>query len=80
MQYTVYILRDDRGNLYKGMTSNLRKRLYDHKSKHTRTTAKMKNPSVAYAEEFDTFDAARKRELYFKTAAGRRFLKKKLGP
>ena len=80
MKYIVYVLRDSKGKLYKGMTTNLRKRLYDHKSGHTRTTARMKSLSVAYTESFDTFDKARKRELYFKSAAGRRFLKTKLGP
>ena len=80
MKFTVYVLRGARGELYKGMTSNLQKRMYDHKSKHTKTTARMESISIAYTEEFDNFDDARKRELYFKTAAGRRFLKQKLGP
>jgi hypothetical protein len=34
---------------------------------------------VIYVEEYEAFQEARKRESYFKTAAGRRFLKKKLG-
>ncbi|MBM3261801.1 GIY-YIG nuclease family protein [Candidatus Kaiserbacteria bacterium] len=80
MQYIVYVLIDESGKVYKGMTSNLRKRLYDHKSKHTRTTSRMGDLKVAYTEDFDTFESARKRELYFKSAAGRRFLKDKLGP
>ena len=79
-KYTVYVLQDQNGKLYKGMTSNLRKRLYDHKSGHTQTTAKMGALSVAYTEEFDTFEHARERELYFKSAAGRSFLKDKIGP
>ena len=79
MKYSVYVLQDDKGDLYKGMTSNLRSRLRQHKNKHTKTTAKMKKLFVAHVEEFDTFDDARKRELYLKSAAGRRFLKKKLG-
>ncbi|HEY4527330.1 MAG TPA: GIY-YIG nuclease family protein [Candidatus Paceibacterota bacterium] len=80
MGHIVYVLRDELGTLYKGMTNNLGRRLQEHGRGSTKTTAKMKKPTVAYAEEFDTFEAARKRELYFKTAAGRRFLKKKLGP
>jgi putative endonuclease len=60
------------------MTSNLTKRLLDHKSGHTKTTARMKDIHVVYTEEFSTFEDARKRELYFKSAAGRRFLKQKL--
>ncbi len=80
MQYTVYVLRSDDGKLYKGMTKDLRKRLFDHKSKHTRTTARMHNLIVVYTEQFDSFEEARKRELYFKSAAGRRFLKQHIGP
>jgi len=38
----------------------------------------MINTILIYKEEFDNFQEARKRELYFKTAAGRRFLKTKL--
>ncbi len=79
MKYTAYILADGEGKFYKGVTSNLEKRLKDHKGGHTRTTARMSNLRVAYTEEFDTFEGARKRELYFKSAAGRRFLKGKLG-
>lgn len=78
--YTVYVLRDKNGKLYKGMTSNLRKRLHDHKSGHTVTTSKMSEIKVVYTEEFADFQEARKRELYFKTAAGRRYLKHKIGP
>jgi putative endonuclease len=80
MKYTVYVLMDKHGKLYKGMTLNLRKRMYDHKSHHTRTTSRMDGPEVVYQENYDNFDEARKRELYLKSAAGRRFLKKKLGP
>ena len=38
----------------------------------------MKNLKLVYSENYDSFAEARKRELYFKTAAGRRFLKTKI--
>jgi hypothetical protein len=38
----------------------------------------LKDLSVVYTEEWPTRLEARKREKYFKTAAGRRFLKNKL--
>ncbi len=78
MKYSVYVLKDDLGNFYKGMTNNFSRRLKEHMSGHTITTSKMSNLKVAYIEEFDNFNDARKRELYFKTSAGRRFLKNKL--
>ena len=80
MKFVVYVLKDEKGKLYKGSTNNLNRRLIEHRNGKTKTTAKMKNISVAYTEEFDNLENARKRELYFKTAAGRRFLKNKIGP
>ncbi len=62
------------------MTQNLDRRLREHRQGHTKTTSRMRNLAVAYTEEFDTFESARKRELYFKSAAGRRFPATKLGP
>ncbi|MFA5174816.1 MAG: GIY-YIG nuclease family protein [Patescibacteria group bacterium] len=74
--YNVYILKDENGKLYKGFTNNLNRRLSEHKRGKTKTTARMKNLEVIYTEVYNDFDVARKRELYFKSAAGRRFLKK----
>lgn len=76
--YTVYVLRDESGKLYKGMTNNLPRRIREHKSGKTITTSRMKNLKVVYEEVYDIFEKARERELYLKSAAGRRFLKKSL--
>jgi putative endonuclease len=73
--YTVYILRDETGSLYKGMTNNIGRRLAEHKRGKTITTRKMNNLKLIHKEEYDNFEDARKRELYFKTAAGRKFIK-----
>lgn len=72
---TVYVLKDNTGKLYKGLTNDLQRRLIEHKSGHTITTSRMKELHVIYTEEFGTLEEARKREKYFKSAAGRRFLK-----
>jgi len=77
--YEVYVLGDESGNLYKGMTSNLKRRIHKHRSGKTRTTSHMICFEVMYTESYSLFDEARKRELYLKSAAGRRFLKKILG-
>jgi putative endonuclease len=76
--FTVYILQDESGNLYKGMTNNMARRLFEHKNGKTKTTSKMKNIKLAYSEIYNNFEDARKRELYFKTAAGRRFIKQNI--
>jgi len=78
MMFVVYVLKDERGDLYKGMTNNLKRRLREHISGHTKTTKRMKNLKLVYNEEYSTFVEARKRELYFKSAAGRRYLKLKI--
>jgi len=74
--YTVYVIRDESGKLYKGMTNDLKRRVGEHRSGHTITTSKMINLGVVYKEQYSNFNEARKRELYLKTAAGRRLLKK----
>ncbi len=76
--FYVYVLKDRDGNLYKGMTSNLESRLKEHKSGKTKTTRKMDGIEIVYQEAYSSPDEARKREVYFKTAAGRKFLKTKI--
>ena len=76
--FTVYVLRDDKGKVYKGFTNNLSRRLKEHRAGHTKTTSRMKSIEVVYIEEYQTFEEARSREIYLKTTAGRRFLKKAL--
>ena len=78
LMFTVYILRDSAGRLYKGMTNNLERRLREHRSGHTKTTKRMKDLEIVYTELYDTQVEARQRELYLKSSAGRRFLKTKL--
>ncbi|MEK7576442.1 MAG: GIY-YIG nuclease family protein [Patescibacteria group bacterium] len=79
MTFTVYVLRDENGKFYKGFTNNLERRLLEHRSGHTRSTRWMQNFKVVYTEKYATFEEARARELYLKSAAGRRFIKKILG-
>jgi len=76
--FTVYILQDADGNLYKGATGNLERGLREHKNGGSKTTKRMQDFKVIYTEEYNSWESARKRELYFKSAAGRRFLKTKI--
>ena len=73
--FTVYILKDTDNKLYKGITNNIRRRLSEHKRGKTQTTARMKNFELLYKEEYNNFEEARNRELYFKSATGRKFIK-----
>lgn len=76
--YSVYVLQDNTGKLYKGMTNNIKRRLKEHQRGKTKTTAGMQNLKLVYQETHPDIISARKREIYLKTAAGRRFLKDKL--
>jgi len=78
MNFFVYVLSDNSGRLYKGMTNNLERRLKEHTRGKTKTTRNMENVKVVYKEIYKNRQDARKRELYLKSAAGRRFLKKVL--
>ena len=76
VMYVVYVLQDNKGKYYKGFTNNLARRFSEHKSGQTKSTKIMSDLKIVYTEEYETLLEARKREVYFKTAAGRRFLKK----
>jgi putative endonuclease len=65
---------------YKGHCEDLNKRLEQHNLGSTKSI-KNKDPfKIVYWEEFETRQEAIRREKYFKTAAGRRYLKTKLAP
>jgi len=77
--YFVYVLKSEvNGNLYKGYTQNLRQRVDQHNRGRTKSTKAFVPWTLVYWEEFEDAIDARKREKYFKTAAGRRFIKKVL--
>ena len=60
------------------MTNCMDRRLREHKRGHTQTTSRMEDLKIVYTENYDNLDDARKRELYLKSAAGRRFLREKI--
>ena len=63
------------GRLYKGFCSDLEKRLSEHNSGKTISTKPFVPWKIAYYEELYSLEEAIAREKYFKTSAGRRFLK-----
>jgi putative endonuclease len=79
IMFYAYVIRSiSTGYLYKGHCENLEERLKQHNSGMTESI-KMYIPfEVVYFECFDTREEAIKREKYFKSATGRRFLKNKL--
>ena len=77
--YTVYVLRSKKDdNLYVGCTSNLTKRLAMH-SKGQVLSIKSRLPVILiYSEKFEGRHKAFFTERYYKTANGKRDLKKKI--
>ncbi|TDS10944.1 putative endonuclease [Maribacter caenipelagi] len=73
--FYVYILKsevDDR--LYKGMTTDLQKRIEQHNLGNNKSTKGFLPWVLVYKEEFETRVEAREREKYFKSGVGREYL------
>ena len=64
--------------LYKGHCENLDKRLSQHNAGMTQSIRRYVPFQLIYKESFATREEAIAREKYFKTSAGRRFLKTKM--
>ena len=79
MSYFTYILYSSNyKRFYKGYCQDLTERLKQHNQGHTKSTKPFIPWELVYFEEFENRENAMKREKYFKTAAGRRFLKTKI--
>jgi len=77
--FFAYVVRSIKtGYLYKGHSQNLEVRLRQHNSGMTESIKKHAPFELVYFEPFETREKARAREKYFKSAAGRRFLKSKI--
>ena len=75
--YYTYILKSQLdGSLYKGHTKNLERRLKEHNSGKSEYSSRKGPWKIIYYEEFPCREEAICREKYFKSAAGRRFIKK----
>ena len=78
MYYTYVIKSEFYDFYYKGHCEFLAIRLKQHNSGLTQSIKSYKPFKIVYYEEFETREEAIKREKYFKSAAGRRFLKTKI--
>jgi putative endonuclease len=76
MGWIVYILRSElTGKYYHGSCGNLEKRLAEHNAGKTRSTKAYRPWVKTYVEIFENKTDALKREKYFKTRSGFRWLK-----
>jgi len=78
--YYVYILQSLRKTdwLYKGCTSNLKKRFTEHNKGKNFSTAPYAPLKLIYYEAYLLKEDAEAREKYLKTSMGKRVIKKQL--
>lgn len=77
--YFTYVLYSPKfDKFHKGQTEDLNIRLKQHNSGRVMSTKAYVPWEIAYYEEYGLRKEALQRERYFKTAAGRRFLKTKI--
>jgi len=78
MYYTYVLLSEKDEEFYIGFTEDLRERLKKHKTGKVKSTANRRPFKLIYYEACLGRQDATKREQYFKTGYGRRFLKNRL--
>ena len=79
MLFYVYVLESTKDKKrYIGFTTNLRKRLEEHQKGLSLSTKPRLPMKLIYFEACTNEEDAKRREEYFKTTRGRRFLAKRL--
>lgn len=78
MFFTYVLFSEGFKRFYKGHCKDLELRLSEHNSGRVSSTKHFIPWRVIYFESFPEINEAIKREKYFKSAAGRRFLKKQI--
>ena len=75
--FYAYVLKSiEHGYYYKGHCQDLEKRLHQHNSGMTESIRPYIPFTLIYFEAFETKQEAIEREKYYKSAAGRRYLKR----
>ena len=79
--YFAYVLKSIKHEyFYKGHCQDLEKRIQQHNSGMTQSIRPYIPFKLIYSEKFETEQEAIDREKYFKSAAGRRYIKTKIAP
>ena len=79
IMYYVYVIKSRFFNFYyKGFCSNLEKRILEHNNKMTKSNKHYAPFDLVYFEECSSLQEAIKKEKYWKTASGRKYLKNKI--
>ena len=76
--FYVYVIQSEKDNrLYKGLTTNLELRLYQHNSGQNKSTKAYCPWRLLLKEVFSTREEARMREKFLKPGIGREYLKER---
>jgi putative endonuclease len=78
MYYTYVLLSEKDQKLYIGQTNDLKKRMQEHTDGKVQSTAFRQPMKLIYYEACLKESDSKKREKYFKTGYGRRFLRNRL--
>ena len=76
--YYVYVLKNEKGNLYIGFTKDLKERLKKHNSKGSRYTSRYDEWKLVYYEAYVSEKDAREREKRLKDGRARYLLKQRI--
>lgn len=76
LPFCVYILFSEKDHLlYIGFTSNLERRIEQHNAGFTKSTSCRRPLKLVFCEHYLFENDARKREMYFKSTAGKKAIK-----
>ena len=76
MEYYFYAIRSEKdGQIYKGISKNVEKRLEWHNAGKTKSTKGYRPWELVYVEKIGDLKKARKKEKYYKSGIGREKLK-----
>ena len=77
--YFVYVLKSKKDSkLYYGFTDNLERRVREHNNGKVLSTKSRTPFELVYSEVVENIEKARRREKYFKSGFGRKYVKNKL--
>ncbi|KPJ55926.1 hypothetical protein AMJ49_06105 [Parcubacteria bacterium DG_74_2] len=76
--FYLYILLLKNGNLYKGTTSDIKRRIKEHRSKKVSSTKSKQPLKLIHCEIYSLKSDAQRREKFLKTTEGRRLLRQQL--
>ena len=79
MKIVLYVLRGrTNSRRYVGITNDLPRRLSEHRSRRSKGGQMLGEFTLLHTEEFDSYSAARKREIFLKSGQGRLWLERNL--